>query len=186
MPLAWFAKRQRGSANSTPEAETVSMAEGARMEAIPIQGLMELMLDRLVRVEVGEDNTATISAIKKGYSVALRYLVRQQQVSLGGLHDLFTDPPPPGCGKFELKYRETATHKGDVFTKPLPPASFLPAVERLGLRSARLPLPDKHGYPVTNTSASKGGAVSMVPGKLAKSTWVQNSYVDRLMVVVIS
>ena len=27
MPLAWFAKKQRGSAYSTPEAETVSMAE---------------------------------------------------------------------------------------------------------------------------------------------------------------
>ena len=73
MPLAWFARKQRGSAYSTPEAETVSMAEGARLEAIPLQGLMELILDRPVDVEVGEDNTATIIAIKKGYSVAMRY-----------------------------------------------------------------------------------------------------------------
>ena len=35
---------------------------------------MELILDRPVDVEVGEDNTATIIAIKKGYSVAMRYL----------------------------------------------------------------------------------------------------------------
>ena len=137
MPMVWFAHRQKGTAYSTPEAETVSMAEGARQEAIPLQRLMELILDRPVVVEVGEDNQATITAVKKGYSVALRYTLRQQQCSVGGLHELFHEPPPLGVGAFELKYRETTTHKGDVFTKPLPPASFLPAIERLGLRDAQ-------------------------------------------------
>ena len=44
-----------------------------------MQGLMELVLSRPVRVEVGEDNTATITNVKKGYSVAARYMLRQQQ-----------------------------------------------------------------------------------------------------------
>ena len=87
------------------------MAEGARAEAIPLQRLMELILDRPVVVEVGEDNQSTITAVKKAYSLALRYTLRQQQCSVGGLHELFTEPPPPGVGTFELKYRESETHK---------------------------------------------------------------------------
>ena len=67
------------------------MAEGAKLEASPLQGLMELTLHRPVDVEVGEDNTTTISAIKKGYCVALRYLLRQQRCSLGGFKELFDD-----------------------------------------------------------------------------------------------
>ena len=82
-PLAWFAKKQHGSAGSTTEAETVSMAIGAREEAIPLQALCELALDRPVEAIVGEDNEATIKAVEKGYSPALRHLPRQQLCSLG-------------------------------------------------------------------------------------------------------
>ena len=93
-PLLGSLRSRKGSAGSTTEAETVSMAVGAREEAIPLQGLVELALDRPVRAEVGEDNQATIAAIKKGYSPQLRHLQRQQRTSLGQVHDLVTDPPP--------------------------------------------------------------------------------------------
>ena len=63
------------------------------------------------------------------------------------MHDLITDPPPEGVGEFKLIYAPTDTHKGDIFTKPLAPASFTPAGERLGMRVARLPLPHKKGNP---------------------------------------
>ena len=56
MPLAWFAKKQKGSAAHTQEAEIVSMAVGAREEAIPIQALLELVLGRPVHTEIGEDS----------------------------------------------------------------------------------------------------------------------------------
>ena len=78
-PLAWFAKKQKGSAASTTEAETVSMAVGAREEAIPLQQLIEMILDRLVACEIGEDKTSTIKAAHKGYSPALKHLLRQQR-----------------------------------------------------------------------------------------------------------
>ena len=68
MPLAWLAKRQGGSAYSTPEAETVSMATGAREEAIPLQGLVEMVLGRPVVYEIGEDNTSSIAAMREDTS----------------------------------------------------------------------------------------------------------------------
>ena len=95
--------------------------------------------------EIGEDNTSTIAAVRKGYSPHLRHLLRMQRVSLGSLHDLITEDPPQGSGEIVLLHRETKTHKGDVFTKPLPPAEFLPAIARLGMRQARLPRPHKKG-----------------------------------------
>lgn len=86
---------------------------------ITLQGLVELALDRPVKAEIGEDRQATIAAICKGYSA------------------------PEGSGEFVLLYQPTDTHKGDIFTKAWAPASFIPAVERLGMRVARLPLPHK-------------------------------------------
>ena len=89
------------------------MAVGAREEAIPLQQLVELILDRAVACEIGEDNTSTITAINKRYSPALRHLLRQQRCSLGHVHDLVTDPPPAGVGEVTLVHRRTDTHKGD-------------------------------------------------------------------------
>jgi hypothetical protein len=71
--------------------------------------------------------------------------LRMQRVSLGQLHDLITDEPPEGCGEVTLVHRETTTHTGDMFTKPLPPVDFVPAIARVGMRTARLPLPSKKG-----------------------------------------
>ena len=70
------------------------MAVGAREEAIPLQGLIELILDGRVAYEIREDNTSTIAAVRKGYSMALRHLLRQQRCSLGQLHELVTEASP--------------------------------------------------------------------------------------------
>ena len=58
-----------------------------------------------------------------------------------------------------MVYRETSTHKGDVFTKALAPASFVPAVERLGMRVARLPLLNKKGKPLAVVFRVAGGVM---------------------------
>ncbi len=102
-PLSWGAKKQKGSASSTQDAETTSMAVGAREELIPVQELVELVLGRPVPAVIGEDNTSTITAVRKGYSPHLRHLLRMQRVSLGQLHELITDEPPDGSGPITLE-----------------------------------------------------------------------------------
>ena len=60
---------------------------------MPVQGLIEMILGRPVVCEIGEDNSATIAAVRKGYSPHLRHLLRQQRCSLGQTQELITDEP---------------------------------------------------------------------------------------------
>ena len=74
-----------------------------------------------------EDNTATIAAVKRGYSPALRYLQQHAQVSLGFCHEVFhPDWEDQVAPKYlsELTYWESKSHKGDWMTKELPPKHF--------------------------------------------------------------
>ena len=75
---------------------------------------------------VHEDNTAAILAIRKGYSPALRHLPRTQRICLGSLNEMLCDPEDHDSshGTMELVHAETATHKGDLFTKDMPPKAF--------------------------------------------------------------
>lgn len=43
MPIQWATHKQGGSAHSTPEAETVSLSDCLRLDAIPIQQLFSLI-----------------------------------------------------------------------------------------------------------------------------------------------
>ena len=75
---------------------------------------------------VREDNSATILAIKKGYSPSLRHLPRTERVSLGSLHELFHEQDGHDCrhGTIELVHHEGALHKADIFTKDMQPKPF--------------------------------------------------------------
>ena len=77
-PIAWRSKRQGSTASSTCEAETISMATALESEALPLLGLFSEALGRTVTLECREDNTQCISAVKSGYSAALRHLPRTE------------------------------------------------------------------------------------------------------------
>ena len=89
-------------------------------------------------MEIMEDNAACVIAIKKGYSPAMRYLKRTQKTSLGLLHGLTENPPPPGDGKIKVVKADTAIHRGDMFTKALGVHDFQIAIARIGMRKAKL------------------------------------------------
>ena len=127
-PIAWRSKRQGSTASSTCEAETISMATALESEALPLLGLFSEALGRTVTLECREDNTQCISAVKSGYSAALRHLPRTERIAVGVVSETFATD---GC---RIVYQEFALHKGDVFTKRLAPALFETAIERLGLR----------------------------------------------------
>jgi hypothetical protein len=130
-PIAWRSKRQGSVASSTCEAEYISMATALKSEALPLLDLMSAALGRSVCLECREDNTQCITAVKTGYSAALRHLPRTERIALAFAFDIFSGPD---C---DLVYQESALHKGDVFTKRLEPAKFETAVLRLGLRTMR-------------------------------------------------
>ena len=110
-PIAFGSKKATHTSGSTADSETWSLV-GAndatlKKEIIPILHQMEVTLGRPVKLVGKEDNTACIAAIKKGYSLALRYLQRHAQVSLGFTHAVFfPDLDNPEAPKYvaELTY----------------------------------------------------------------------------------
>ena len=116
----WACHKQTATSLCTAEAETVSLKDCIKADAIAIQDLFSLILKRPVKMQVLEDNTACITGVNKGYSPALRHLKRRQRTSLGYLHEIFYEQEgQEGSGLCELCYGPTADHKGDVFTKEI-------------------------------------------------------------------
>ena len=104
------------------------MASALKSEALPLLGLFSEALGRNVTLECREDNTQCISAVKSGYSAALRHLPRTERIAVGVVSETFA------ADDCRIVYPESALHKGYVFTKRLAPALFETAIERLGLR----------------------------------------------------
>ena len=131
-PLQWSTHKQGATALSTPEAETVSLSDCCKADALPVQSLLSLLLQRPVVLRALEDNTTCIRSVEKGYSQAMRYLSRTQRTSLGFLNEIFSagvegsssndsgggsDGPSSRVGATILQYAPTKLHKGDFFTK---------------------------------------------------------------------
>ena len=120
-------------------------------EAPPAQHLFELILGRPFRVVVHEDNEATITIVRKGYSPKLRAMQRTHKTNTEQLHELITesvqnyneDGDP--SGPVVLQHHEGITHKGDLFTKCLEPTKFQEGLKLLKVRQPQLPPPLKKG-----------------------------------------
>ena len=108
-------------------------------EVIPILAQIEASLARPVKLVCKDDNTACITAIKKGYSTALRYLKRHAELSLGFTHETFYPDKTQGAPQYwsQLTYWDTKLHKGDWMTKELPPKAFEQAWRLAGFTDAR-------------------------------------------------
>ena len=145
-PLSWQSKAEPAIANHTQEAETVSLSIAIRNEAAPLQRLLATLLGRPITCRVFEDNEATTTAVKKGYSPSLRHLPRHQRCALGTVHEtFFMDDDLTGQGKEEyqkivaeyghmlLEHKDTKEHKGDFFTKELPRVQFDAQLRMLGV-----------------------------------------------------
>ena len=149
-PISWRqSKSEPASAAHTQEAEMVALSIAIRNEAAPLQILLATLLSQAMKVKVFEDNTACITAAKKGYSPSLRHLPRHQRCALGTVHETFfedADAPEEDLkarraivdkwGVMELLHKDTKEHKGDFFTKELARADFEAAVRKMGVFSA--------------------------------------------------
>ena len=118
MPLHWSTHKQGGTSNSTPEAESVSLSDCMKADALAVQGLFSILLKRPVVLRVLEDNTTCIRNTERGYSQNFRYLQRTQRTSLGFLHEVFHElEDAEDVGPVILQYSPTKVHRGDFFTK---------------------------------------------------------------------
>ena len=91
---------------------------------MPVQILCETLLGQPIDLHIHEDNSSSITAIKKGYSPSLRALKKTHRLSLGFLHDMTEAKPEPGEGAIAMFKQESESQKGDYFTKITPPKSF--------------------------------------------------------------
>ena len=82
------------------------MAIALKFEALPLLGLFSGALGRKVTLECREDNTQCISAVKTGYSAALRHLPRTERISMGVVSETFA------TNACRIVCQESSLHKG--------------------------------------------------------------------------
>ena len=124
-PLDWGSKLQTVISTSTCESEIVSMTTALKANALPTQEVLTLLFGREMRLEVLEDNTSTIVAVKKGYSSKLSHLPRTHKLNVGWTHEVVNAP------NVDINHCRSEDQLADVFTKPLDR-------EKLGLAMAGL------------------------------------------------
>ena len=134
-PLTWSSTKQTSTSRSTTESEVVSLAQGVVSEAILASILWTLVLGRDIKTKIYEDNQATITVVRKGYSKKLKHIFRTHKVKLGSLKEVCVND------NTELVYIETKKQAADIFTKALAPNLWDHALEMLGIQKmSRLPL----------------------------------------------
>ena len=156
-PLAWGCAKQSTTATSTCESETKTVIAGLEGEAftsetkadlasitgalkktvIATLGMLEFCLGRPVKLVIQEDNSQCITAVKRGYSPALRYLQRHCRMDLGFSNEVVMGYYPDGSKMYlsEIRHAGTATHKGDFLTKPLDRSKFGNAKRLIGMQT---------------------------------------------------
>ena len=86
-----------------------------------------------MELRVFEDNEGTIAVVERGYSPALRHLVKTHKVSVDLLHRVFYE-----LELGELEHVETGKQAADVFTKAVSVMGWPAALKMLHIaRSER-------------------------------------------------
>ena len=132
LPLEWYSKRQGATATSTPEAELISASKMLREHAVPQQQLWAILLQRDVTVRIHEDNEATISIVKRGFSPQLRFLAKHHRISLSVVHELCMHDD------ITIQHCKSEDQKGDILTKSLDRIKLQKACDLVGLRKCKL------------------------------------------------
>ena len=75
----------------------ISLDSGVFGEAVPMQDLFDLILDRPVHLICQQDNAAVIQIVHGGYSAKLRHMRKIRKLNLSALYELFRDPAITLC-----------------------------------------------------------------------------------------
>ena len=126
-PLSWCSVKQTSTSRSTTESEVISLANGVFAEALPMTIFWDLALGKRCDLTIMEDNQATITVVKKGYSKKLRHISRTHKVNLSSLREQCVN------NHTQLQYIESKKQAADIFTKALAPQLWAPALEMLSI-----------------------------------------------------
>ena len=184
-PLAAISKKQTATSHSSPEAELVALTMALKDEGIPALDLWEIILGRLPKLTLHEDNQAAAQIVRTGKSQKLRHVRRTHGIAISALHDWYKRKV------FTLADCHTQAQAADVFTKAFTdPEAWERAVALIGMidgpTSRRLL---KQGGAGTSRAApaqqgssgasSEAPLASCDPSKGGASPRIQNSSAER-------
>ena len=106
-PVMWQSKKHSSTARSTTEAELIACASALFGEALNLHSLIETLVEIRVPVIFQQDNQATITVIRAGYSAKLRCANRVHRVNLASVHEQLED------GVFDMS---TVTQRSNLRT----------------------------------------------------------------------
>ena len=111
--VSWSSHRQGCSAASTGEAEVVAIAEACRKSTLPLTDMVTQTLGKETPASLLTDSSAALGAVEKGCSSVMRYLRKNQRVSLSCMRDYFD------TAGIQPKKVDGEHNISDIFTKAL-------------------------------------------------------------------
>ncbi|KAA8492320.1 Retrovirus-related Pol polyprotein from transposon TNT 1-94 [Porphyridium purpureum] len=108
----WNTKRQGRAAASSTEAELVALHAGTTRGLLPCASIVRSFFGKQPSSSTFIDNEAARSAVKRGYSTALRHLERHDGARLAVLNEIYDDIDGSG-----LYFTPSASNIADILTK---------------------------------------------------------------------
>ena len=127
-PIAWNSRRQSSVARSTTEAEIISMASAVYSEGQPLLDFLEQLTGRKVMMKLKEDNAATLTILKNGFSVKLRHASRTHRVDVASLAETIKEQD------MIAEYCSTDRQAADALTKVIQPHAWERLLQLLSVR----------------------------------------------------
>jgi len=112
--IGWSSKLLTQKSGATATTELAAHQRGLEARAMPISLFLEDIQKFECPIYGNLDNAASVSAIRHGYSAALRHLARHSRLSLVHLNAFYL------YGANKLAYVKTGDNTSDIFTKALP------------------------------------------------------------------
>ena len=124
-PVVWQSKKQGSTARSTTEAELIAFAGALFGETMHLHTLLEVLLEYRILIHFQQDNQATITIVKAGYSAKLRGANRVHRVNLASIHEQLE------WDVFDIQYCTSESQIANSLTKVMPPAHWPEALSQL-------------------------------------------------------
>jgi len=132
--IAWFAVHQASAAFSTGEAEVAATSIGLRRVALPTVGILEDTLGApsnpvhcVIVMKLRGDAQVAEYVIMAGRSKQLRYMRKNQRVSIHFVHDVL------GLDGHEFEHVPSELNPSDLFTKAVPRETHFRHMEFMSL-----------------------------------------------------
>ena len=123
--VTWQSKKQSSTARSTTEAELISCASALFGESLCLHSLLEALSEQKVDIIFMQDNQATITVIRSGYSAKLRNANRVHRVNLASIHEQLE------AEVFAIEYCQSEMQVANSLTKVMQPMHWTEALKQL-------------------------------------------------------